>query len=190
MQDERAKQIIEVWKTIISVQQHFNDIEMRIRSIFVTVLLALFASIGFLLDKNLSLDIWIVKVRFATLIPLVGIVGTVLFYFMDRHWYHRLLIGSVLHGIEIEQKYRSELPELSLSDAIGRESPFQPKRLTWLIAYLVVTDGRFRKTGQLHSDGKIELFYKSMMLLLFLTFIVLAAIGGVTFDRQSQWLPY
>ncbi len=190
MRDERAKQVIEVWKTIVSVQQHFNDIEMRIRSIFVTVLLALFASIGFLLDKNLSLEVWIFKVRFITLIPLVGIVGTVLFYFMDRHWYHRLLIGSVLHGIEIERKYRSELPELSLSDAIGKESPFQPKGFIWLVACIVVREERFRTTGKIHSDGKIELFYKSMMLLLFLTFVVLAAIGGITFAREPHVLPY
>jgi len=190
MRDERAKQVIEVWKTIVSVQQHFNDIEMRIRSIFVTVLLALFASIGFLFEKNLSLEVWFIKIRFTTLIPLIGILGTYLFYFMDRHWYHRLLLGSVLHGIEIEEKYKTELPELSLSDAIGKESPYQPRSVMWLIARIVVREERFRNTGKLHSDGKIEVFYKSMMWLLFLTFVVLAAIGGITVDRQPQWLPY
>ncbi len=39
-------------------------------------------------------------------------------------------------------------------------------------------------------DGKIELFYKSMMLLLFLTFVVRAAIGGITFAREPHGLPY
>jgi low temperature requirement protein LtrA len=73
MGDKRAKQVIDVWKAIVSVQQHFNDIEMRIRSIFITVLLALFASIGFLLDKHLSLEVWIIGIRFTTLIPIVGI---------------------------------------------------------------------------------------------------------------------
>ena len=93
MRDERRKQIIEVWKTIVGVQQHFNDISMRIRSMFVTILLALFASIGFLVEKNLSLEIWVFNIRFSTLIPLFGIIGTYLFYFIDRYWYHRLLVG-------------------------------------------------------------------------------------------------
>jgi hypothetical protein len=65
---------------------------MRIRSMFVTILLALFASIGFLLDKKLSFPIGPMSVQFAVLIPIIGIVGTFLFYFIDRFWYHRLLV--------------------------------------------------------------------------------------------------
>jgi hypothetical protein len=30
-----------------------------------------------------------------TLVPLFGILGTFLFYFIDRFWYHRLLVGTV-----------------------------------------------------------------------------------------------
>ena len=58
LRDERAKQVIDVWKTIVGVQMHFNEIGMRIRGLFVTILLALFASIGFLMDKELSLQLW------------------------------------------------------------------------------------------------------------------------------------
>ena len=47
-------------------------------------------------------------------VPLLGLVGTSLFYFMDKHWYHRLLIGAVKHGIAIEKKYATQLPELQL----------------------------------------------------------------------------
>ena len=121
LRDERAKQVIEVWKTIVGVQQHFNDIGMRMRSMFVTILLALFASIGFLWDKKLALQIGPLSVQIAVIIPLFGVFGTMLFYFIDRYWYHQLLVGSVNHAIEIEKKYRAELPELSLSNAIGRE---------------------------------------------------------------------
>jgi hypothetical protein len=58
LSDENKKQIIDIWKTIVGVQQHFNDIEMRIRSMFVTVLVALIASIGFLMDKKLAFPVW------------------------------------------------------------------------------------------------------------------------------------
>ncbi len=184
LRDERAKQIIEVWKTIVGVQQHFNDIGMRIRSMFVTILLALFASLGFLWDKKIALELGCVHVQIATIIPLFGVFGTMLFYFIDRYWYHRLLVGSVNHAIEIEKKHKAELPELSLSDAIGRESPYTPRGIVWLAARMLVRHDKFQSTGRLHSDGKIELFYKSVMLALICTSILLALFGGVTFDHK------
>src|ERR1700736_7038287 len=119
--DERRKQIIDIWKAVVKVQQHFNDISMRIRSMFVTIILALFASIGILYEKKLNLEIWNLNIKFAILVPLFGIFGAYLFYFIDRYWYHRLLLGSVKHAISIEQKHKDEMPELSLSEAIGAE---------------------------------------------------------------------
>jgi hypothetical protein len=184
--DERRKQIIDVWKTVVGVQQHFNDISMRIRSMFVTILIALFASIGFLLDKKLSLEFWILNIRFATLVPLFGILGAFLFYFIDRYWYHRLLVGSVKHALEIERRYKGEMPELSLSDAIGRESPYEPRGIVRLVARLLVSHPNFREGGKLHSDGKIELFYKSVILVLFLTTLLLALFGGVTITSNTS----
>lgn len=185
MEDEQRKQIIEIWKTIVEVQMHFNDISMRIRSMFITILLALFASIGFLLNKELNLEILAYNVQFATLMPLFGIFGAWLFYFIDRYWYHRLLVGSVKHAIEIEKKYKNDIPELSLSDAIGEESPYQPRGGVRWLANLLVSHDKYRETGKLHSDGKIELFYKSVMLALTLTMIMLAFLGGVTVDKKT-----
>ena len=52
------------------MQQHFNDIEMRIRSMFVTVLVALIASIGFLMDKKLAFSVGNFNFQFATIVPL------------------------------------------------------------------------------------------------------------------------
>jgi hypothetical protein len=186
MQDEQRKQVIEIWKTIVQVQQHFNDISMRIRGMFVTIILALFASIGFLLDKKLSLDFGPVHVQFATLIPLFGIIGTLLFYFIDRYWYHRLLVGSVNHAIAIEKQYKEDMPELSLSDAIGAVCPYKPGYIVNLLARLLVRHEKYRQTGQLHSDAKIELFYKSVAPVLSLTMIMLAIAGGVTVHEVAQ----
>jgi hypothetical protein len=192
LRDERAKQILETWKTIVGVQMHFNDISMRIRSIFVTILLALFAAIGFLYEKRLSLSIGGFGVYFSTLIPIFGMLGTYLFYFIDRYWYHRLLVGAVKHAISIETKYKDTLPELSLSDAIGKESPYKPRGLAWLAAKILVSHPNFKETGLLHSDGKIELFYKSVLLALLLLTILLASAGGVTLDDATKnvGIPY
>lgn len=184
MDNEQRRQIIDIWKTIVEVQQHFNDISMRIRGMFVTILLALFAAIGFLLSKPLNLKIWIFNLQFATILPLFGIFGTWLFYFMDRYWYHRLLVGSVKHAIEIEQKYENDMPELSLGRSIRKESPYKPGRVTNGLAYLLVSHQKYKETGQLHSDAKIELFYKSVVVVLAMTMIILALLGGVTVDKK------
>jgi hypothetical protein len=57
----------------------------------------------------------------------------------------------------------------------------KPKR--WLIrlaAHFVVDDPRYKETGYLHSDGKIELFYKSIAIVLALIAAIIAIMGGIT----------
>ncbi|WP_170421298.1 hypothetical protein [Ruegeria arenilitoris] len=178
-------EIIEVWKTIVGVQMHFNDISMRIRNLFITLLLALLAAIGFLLDKSLSFSFSGIVLQFTVLVPILGAVGAFLFYFMDRYWYHRLLKGSVKHGIAIEQRHKNELPELSLSDVIGAESPFRPRGPIRWLAGVVVSQDDFKKTGLIHSDGKIELFYKSIIWFLIALSVILALFGGIRLQETQ-----
>ena len=87
--------------------------------------------------------------------------------------------------MSIETRYKNELPELSLSAAIGAESPYEPRGVVRWLAYLLVSDDRFLEGGRLHSDGKIELFYKSVMLVLLLTTVILALLGGITVDQKT-----
>jgi len=89
------------------------------------------------------------------------------------------------HAIEIERKYKREMPELSLSDAIGQESPYKPRGVGWLIALLVVRHDKFTSEGMPHSDGKIELFYKSVLLILLITTVFLALFGGVKLELRN-----
>jgi hypothetical protein len=102
------------------------------------------------------------------------------------------LVGSVNHGMEIERKHKDEIPELSLTDAIGKESPYKPSgKLVRLIARIVVNEPRYKKTGNLHSDGKIELFYKFVLIGLFLTTFIIAAMGGVTMKTPTwSWWDF
>jgi hypothetical protein len=153
---------------------------------FVTILLAFFAAIGFLLDKTFTLDAWNLHVRYVTLVPLFGIVGTLLFYFLDRFWYHRLLLAAVEHAGTIESKYAKEMPELSLGKSISAKSSYTPGCLVCLLASLVmVRDDRLWKTGRLHSEAKIELFYKSVIAVPIATMVALGLAGGVYFGAKK-----
>lgn len=83
-------------------------------------------------------------ILYANVMPWLGILATYLFYFVDRHWYHRLLMGSILHGGSIEQKYADEIPELALGAKISEQSPVELKN--WLarkVADLVASDERW-----------------------------------------------
>jgi hypothetical protein len=192
MDDKKRESVIGIWKTVIDVQMHFNDIEMRIRGLFVTIVLGLAAAEGFLLDKGLSFSFGQMRVLYATFMPLIGIIAACLFYFMDRYWYHRLLIGAVLQGAFIEGKYAEELPELGLTARIGAESPIdvtkwtsRSGRIAKRISDLLVTDEKYHKNGKLHSDAKIELFYKSVGYLFLILFIVTIVFVGVRLDDKS-----
>lgn len=186
MKHERRLEIIEVWKTIVEVQKHFNDIEMRIRSLFVTMILAVAAAQGFLMEKGLSLELGEMRILYATFMPVLGAIAGLLFYFMDRYWYHRLLLGAVNHGRKIEEEYQNEMPELSLSEAIKVESPINLNRwITKFICNLIVTDHNYIDKGELHSVGKIEFFYKPIIWLFVLTFLATFFFGGILIKDKT-----
>ena len=67
----------------------------------------------------------------------------------------------------------------SKMQAIGA-SPYKPRRIVGMLARLIIRDQQFSKTGMLHSDGKIELFYKSVVIVLLMAMGLLAATGGVS----------
>src|SRR3954454_5849013 len=96
--DERCSRYIDLWKQTVEVQQHFNDLEWRIRGLALTAAtFALGASAVAAKDGT--------KFHGVSLGAGVLIAGLILwfgFYFVDRYWYHPLLIGSVKHGEELE----------------------------------------------------------------------------------------
>lgn len=132
---------VDVWKKIVDVQQHFNDIEMRIRNYALTLLLAVLGAASISLRERTTVQVFGVEVALALLLLAGGIVVWLLFYFMDEWWYHRLLLGAVSVGKTIEDRLKDMIPGIALTEAIGRASPFR---------FL----GR-----EFHSTAKIRIFY-------------------------------
>lgn len=140
---------IEIWKTIIDVQKHFNELEMRIRNVAVTVLAAFLAAAGFTMKENIHVMLWIGPVSLTSLVLLGAAVCWLAFYGMDRFWYHRLLVGSVKQGLVAEEALGDTYPEIRLTKAIGDESPIRignwrvrsSRKIDifyWLIAFLLL----------------------------------------------------
>lgn len=137
----RLSLAVEAWKQTVEVQQHFNDLELRIRNFAVTALGALAGAVAFSMQQNLSASVFGIEVAATKILLTAGLVIWGAFYVMDRHWYHRLLKGAVAHGEMIEKRNRHLLPELDLTASISAVSP------TKLF-------GR-----EIHSSGKMDLFY-------------------------------
>jgi phosphoglycolate phosphatase-like HAD superfamily hydrolase len=117
--DERMKSVLGIWNKTIDVQQHFNDLELRIRNYAVTLLVAVLGATAFAIKESLAFSMFGVNVPLATAVLGAGLIGWFSFYCMDRLWYHRLLYGAVKHGTFIENRLRRVLPEICLTEAIG-----------------------------------------------------------------------
>jgi hypothetical protein len=141
---------IEIWKKIVDVQQHFNDLELRIRNFALIVTGAFLGLGGYAIKDGGMFDAFGIEVSLAGLIVVSAILPLLAFYFMDRLWYHRLLDGSVKAGIEAETALKALGYKVDLGTQISKKSPF----ILW-----------FTKKP-IHSKSKMDLFYLMLVLAL------------------------
>ena len=150
MNESERDAYIEMWKQTIDVQKHFNDIELRIRGLALTVLTFVLggASLAVRDGKTVSLNGF--NLQLGSLILISGVLLWLTFYFVDQVWYHRLLMGAVIHGEELENELRKVLPVTGLTHQISKSSPYPLKislRKHVLWQY------------ELHSKEKLSFFY-------------------------------
>jgi hypothetical protein len=153
---ERTKVRVDVWKKSVDVQQHFNDLELRIRNFAVTVLTAVLGAAGLAMRENLMITALGVTTSLAVWFLGVGVVAWGAFYFMDRWWYHRLLYGAVLHAGDLEKDLDQDLPNtMGLATHISKSSPF------------------YISGWKIRSPTKIDLFYGGVAIILVVAAVVL-----------------
>jgi hypothetical protein len=177
--------VVDVWKYIVSVQMHFNDMEMKIRNLYFTILAAAMGLIGIVQGKRIHIEVPEVSISVSLIVIIVLIPVSMLFYFMDRHWYHRLLQGAVAQCIKIESKYASYLPEIQLGSQISEASPVEFPGTIWKVVFRFVGDKRFWSDGNIHSDAKIEILYKSVIWGCVSIFVIYGFAAGVRFRDSS-----
>ncbi|MCQ6958602.1 hypothetical protein [Mucilaginibacter aquariorum] len=114
---------LRVWEKTIDVQQHFNNIELQIRNYALTLFTAILAGIGYLLKEKITIPFHDYLIPSSAIGAFIGIVIMCAFYFMDKYWYHKLLIGSVTHAMRIENKFTTTFEDIGLSTTIGKYSP-------------------------------------------------------------------
>jgi hypothetical protein len=134
-----------VWKKTIEVQEHFNDLELRIRNFAITVLGAVLSGTALSLKEGLAVSLAHHRFPLAALLMFVALITWLAFYSMDRCWYHRLLYGAVAHGYQIEGRLALVLPDIDLTHSIGKASPIP-----------ITINGKKR---EIKTTAKMDLFY-------------------------------
>jgi hypothetical protein len=152
---------IEIWKKIVDVQQHFNDLELRVRNFALIVTGAFLGLGGYAIKDAGMINAFGVAVSVAGLVVFSAIVPLFAFYFMDRLWYHRLLDGSVSAGIEAESALKELGYKVDLGSKISEGSPFT----LWLTKQ------------KIHSKTKMDMFY--LMLVAALLIVALCLGFGI-----------
>lgn len=150
-EEEKARLYVELWKQAIAVQMHFNDIELRIRGLALTVLTFILGGASLALRDGTTVRLHGLDIQFGALVLVLGVLLWLAFYFVDQVWYHRLLMGAVIHGETLEKELRRELPHAGLTMQITESSPYTFK--------VRGTKGRFLWKKEIHSSGKIRFFY-------------------------------
>jgi hypothetical protein len=154
---------IELWKQAIEVQKHFNDIGMRIRGLGLTVLTFALGGATFAIKEEATFAIFSHRIQAGAAFLLSGLILWLVFYFVDQIWYHRLLVGAVKHGHQLEERIRDDIPEAGLTIAISENSPYR-LRAPW----------PFRRYHyDIHSRQKIRLYYLAVSAILAVLLILI-----------------
>lgn len=167
--EQEYKNVIEIWKKCVDVHQHFNDLELRIRNIAITVVGALIASVSFTYQQGLELVLYGRTFPAGLGLVSAAIFAWLAFYFMDRHWYHVLLKGAVDHSKQIETEYADKIPGIALGKTVS-EASSNLRIWKWKV----------------DSNRRLNLFYLLGFLMLSVVFFVLL---NATPHRPTGQIP-
>lgn len=160
---------VEIWKKIVDVQQHFNDLELRIRNFALVVTGAFLGLGGYAIKDGGIINAFGIEISISGLIVFSAIFPLFAFYFMDRLWYHRLLDGSVNAGIDAEAALVQLGYKVDLGSKISESSPFT----LWFTC------------REIHSKSKMDIFY----LMLTSALIIVALCLGFGIRSQHMTAP-
>lgn len=113
---------VDIWKKVVDVQQHFNDMGLRIRNFAITIVGALIAAIGVMSQRGMYITFFGMTFPMALSLVVAAILAWGAFFLMDRFWYHVLLKGAVDHAGKIETALKDRFPGITLGGTISEKS--------------------------------------------------------------------
>ncbi len=96
--EELTQLKVEVWKTAIQTQIHFNDLLIRMRTTVISVVLAVFGAAIFAfreIHTTVLLPVVNWQIHFSVVIIFLGMAFLAAQWYIDANYYMRLLSGAV-----------------------------------------------------------------------------------------------
>lgn len=155
---ELLPNVIDTWSKVVDVQQHFNNISLKIRNLYLTVFTFIIAGLGYLLKEKITIQLFDYPIKLEFLFCFLGALIMYSFYLMDKYWYHKFLKGASIQAGFIETKWYKKFSEMGLSNAISKASNYDLKHKI------------FGKKS--NSNRRFNAFYKPSILILFFLGVV------------------
>ncbi len=156
---EQIQLKVDVWKKVVDVQMHFNDLCLKLRHVGISILGVLLGAAALTYRYGGTTNVMSFQVQTSIVFILVALIVWIAFYLMDRFWYHELLKGAVHHGLKIEEALRNELPSIDLAHTIRDQS---------------------HSSLKLNAAKKLDLFYRSIVYVLCIGLFFLSWwVGGI-----------
>lgn len=120
---EKLECDLKTWKVAIETQMHFNDLLIRMRTIIISIVLAVFGAFAIALkDSDLSATVITDKARICVIVIKIGMFYLLGQFLIDIFYYYRLLIGAVKFTENLDKKYEN-IGVFGLSKSISKETP-------------------------------------------------------------------
>jgi hypothetical protein len=120
--NERTTHLVEYWKQTTLVQQHFNDISMKVRNFAIVIFSGFLTGVGLSIHNGIFVELLEVRFSAGIIFALAGAFVTQLIHFMDTYWYHIFLKGAVGTTMKIEAEINQILNIDKLADDISSHS--------------------------------------------------------------------
>jgi hypothetical protein len=107
---EQLKGRVEYWKQIAAIQIHFNDMCIRTRWLGLTAIATLVAAAAIAEKENISLRLpfyWLIGLP--SVLMLISLTLLLALWFLDIHYYYKMLIASVEYGEHFEKQIMADL---------------------------------------------------------------------------------
>lgn len=146
---------VKIWKQIIDVQMHFNDIKSKNQTMFVSILTALLAATGYILmNKGISNNYFLIgnfKLPIYSVAIFIGLIFSICFYILDHSIYHVLLKGAIECGKKFEIDHFNEELTSNTIENISQDDPLSlllweskkikgaEKKHKWFYGLIIVT---------------------------------------------------
>lgn len=144
--------VLRTWEKTVEVQQHFNDMGMRIRSFAITLLGVMLTATGLIFSKDLRISLPSYSISASVVVLISALFFWLMFYFMDKYWYHVLLRGASEHAAKIEKLYSGKIPSISLSEKI-----FEASQNVRFLGFSLDSTARLRTFYGIGSTGIVIL---------------------------------